>query len=120
MHLRGNAEVQVILGVVSPLWYTVIGAGIAVAGSVIGSLIVSRTTLKAVEKAQAEENLRITTCDRAHLRDIKGERLRELYTPLVEYSLLLQKIAGEIGTAPRGGESRGEMNVNDDAKWTPL
>jgi hypothetical protein len=103
-----------VLGTVSPLWYTVIGAAIAVAGSIIGSLVVSRTTLRAVDKAQREENQRAAARDRAHLRDIKGDRLRELYAPLVGYALLLQKIAGEEGTSPRGGETRDEMNTRHE------
>lgn len=103
-----------LIAATSPLWYTIIGAAIAVIGSIVASVVVSLTTLKAVDKAQAEENRRALAGDRAHLRDLKGERLRELYAPLINYSLLLKRVGAEKGTSPVRPETRETMNARHD------
>jgi hypothetical protein len=79
------------------------------------ALIVASATLIVVARTQRAENRRARLRDRAHLRDIKADRLRGLYEPLVAYSFLLERVASQKGASPTG-ESREQMNERHEAE----
>lgn len=88
---------------------------VAVTASIIASLIIAITSLWIVGKTQRAENQRVTRNDLAHLRDLKGERLRELYAPLVDYAFVLGRIATEKG-GPPFKETREVMNQRHETE----
>jgi hypothetical protein len=63
--------------------------------SVVGGAVAATAALGGVALGQRGENKRLTRADRQHLRDVKGERLRTLYEPFVEFAMLLQQVASE-------------------------
>lgn len=79
-------------------------AAIAIIGSIAASLIIAYTSLQILKKTQRAEDNRARQRDLEHLRDAKGERLRGLYAPLVDYSFLLERVTHEMGFPRRGEE----------------
>jgi len=63
--------------------------------SVVGGAVAAAAALGAVALGQRGENSRASKADQQWLRDRKGERLRHLYEPFVEFGLLLQQVARE-------------------------
>jgi hypothetical protein len=63
--------------------------------SVVGGAVAAVAALGGVALGQRGENKRLTRADRQHLRDLKGDRLRTLYEPFVEFAMLLQQVATE-------------------------
>lgn len=70
-------------------------AWVTLGASVLGGVVAAAAALGGVAIAQRGENARATKSDRQGLRDQKAERLRRLYEPLVEFSLVLQQVARE-------------------------
>ena len=63
--------------------------------SVVGGAVAATAALGGVALGQRGENKRLTRADRQHLRDMKGERLRKLYEPFVEFAMVLEQVARE-------------------------
>ena len=63
--------------------------------SIVGGLVAATAALGAVALGQRHENRRATRLDQQRLRDAKAERLRRLYEPFVEFSMLLRQVATE-------------------------
>jgi hypothetical protein len=83
--------------------------------SVVGGAVAAAAALGGVALGQRGENTRLTKADRQHLRDLKCERLRKLYEPLVKFAMLLQQVAKEKSYVMEGDtvEKRDERHQNE-------
>ena len=70
-------------------------AWVTFGASVVGGAVAATAALGGVALGQRGENLRATKVDQQRLRDAKGDRLRRLYEPFVEFALALRQIAYE-------------------------
>lgn len=59
-------------------------------------------TLVGIRLGQGAEDRRLSLSDRQRLRDIKAERLRRLYEPLLKFGLYLQQAVREKGYTMAG------------------
>src|SRR5947209_16254950 len=75
----------------------------------VGGLLSGSAVVVGVLLAQRAEAARSQKADLRRLRDIKGERLRQLYEPLVEFVLVQQQVVSEK-TILRDTETPTERN----------
>ncbi len=73
----------------NPAWY--------ILASILGGLIVAVATLAGIRLGQGAEDRRLALSDQQLLREVKAERLRRIYEPLLKFGLLLQQVVHEKG-----------------------
>ena len=75
---------------------------VAFGASVVGGAIVAASTLGGLAIRQRGDADRSRIADRQHLRDVKADRLRRVYEPLVAFVLMLQQVVNEKRYAKEG------------------
>jgi len=86
-----------------------------VLASILGGSIVSISTLAGIRLGQGAEDRRLALAERQRLRDVKAERLRHLYEPLLKFGLLLTQIVHEkgFGMADESQEERDQRHEQE-------
>ena len=78
--------------------------------AVAGGAVAATAALGGVWLAQRKEDRRAQRADRQHVRDTKADRLREIYKPLVAFSLIAEQVASESSYVLEGET----VEVRDD------